>query len=286
MQAAEKYKNEFVPKKIYKFMDLPEDRVALRQRVDQIILGKIWMSKKVCLNDFLEFEMIDFSHFTPEEKLYYDESANELELACFTSNMDNQAMWGYYARGKYGLCIEYTVDDKKRIYPVEYIKSKVDYADMYKWFQYVKMELMRQNYSFPFVPDKNVEIKIKALQTMFCYKDKSWSHEKEIRIFSKKQDDELGNIIGKNSYDDINDLGSLHDLENLGIRISRIFYVEHQPNQAKALGEFICKEINRQRFNDFRCRTHEIEYSDLQKQIKLGFFSHQYEEVFCKEKNF
>ena len=134
IDAAVRYKNEFVPNKIYKFMKLPEGKNELFQRIEQIIKGEIWMSKKRYLNDPFEFEMIDLMRFSPDERLYYDTNINELEITCFSKTVNNQAMWGYYACGKYGLCIEFSVENKDMLYPVEYIKRKPDYSKIYKNF--------------------------------------------------------------------------------------------------------------------------------------------------------
>lgn len=91
--AAKKYKEKYIPSKIYKFMKLPEEKDELLQRIEQIIKGKIWMSKKGYLNDPFEFEMIDLMQLSLDERLYYDTCINELEITCFSEMVCNQAMW-------------------------------------------------------------------------------------------------------------------------------------------------------------------------------------------------
>lgn len=286
IDAAGRYKNEFVPDKIYKFMKLPEEKNELVQRIEQIIKGEIWMSKKRYLNDPFEFEMINLMRFSPDERLYYDTNINELEITCFSETVNNQAMWGYYACGKYGLCIEYSVENKDRLYPVEYIKRKPDYSEIYKNFFALKDQLMDDiNLKFPHMPPDDHRAIIKMLQSMFCYKDISWKHEKEIRCILKREPSELDEILKDDCLGGCS-RGSLHNLSACGIRINKIYFADHQSESVKELCDYICRNISQERYDEFCCHISNVKYNELQKGVKSGYFAEKYKEIFCREVNF
>lgn len=287
IDAAVRYKNEFVPDKIYKFMNLPEDRDELCRRIEQIIQGKIWLSKKKALNDIYELEMIDFSKFSPEEKQYYDTNINELELTCFTREIKNQAMWGYYANGKYGICIEYVVKNKNNLYPVEYIKEKRDYATLYKRFYLQKEQLAKNlNIQFPQSPSQIGSCLVKALQSTFCFKDFSWAHEKEIRVVSKKVKTQLEEILDEDFVNDYDEKGSLHNLDDFNLRISKIWFLSQKDSASNKLCNYICEKISKNRYEKCLSTIPKITYDEFQSEIKAGIFLQKYEAVVCCEQMF
>lgn len=284
--AAKKYKEKYIPSKIYKFMKLPEEKDELLQRIEQIIKGKIWMSKKRYLNDPFEFEMIDLMQLSLDERLYYDTCINELEITCFSEMVCNQAMWGYYASGKYGLCIEFSVENKDMLYPVEYIKEKPDYSKIYKNFFARKAQFVGDiNLKFPHMPSDDHFAIMEMLQTMFCYKDLSWKHEKEIRCILKSEPSELDKIL-KNDCEMNCTRGSLHNFSECGIRINKVYFANHKRESVKELCDYICRNINKERYDEFCCNISNVKYEDLQEGVKSGCLSEKYKEIFCGEINF
>lgn len=101
-------------------------------------------------------------------------------VCCFSRSNENELMWGHYADGMRGVCVEYNVElGKEAFFDVKYVDQPVQ-LDV---FELIEMEHM-------------------AFYEINKYKSSAWNYEEEVRaIYSKKSfsldsDDFSGMVVG------------------------------------------------------------------------------------------
>ncbi len=138
---AMKYKDNFVPKFLYKYYPIFDDRYVdydkeNESRFDSLSNNKIWVSSYKRFNDPFEFkmltlhrEMIESSNWEIEfiEK-YLDAFKDRTLIACFSCVVENNMpLWAHYASNHSGYCVKYAITNPKNIFPVSYepIRTKM-----------------------------------------------------------------------------------------------------------------------------------------------------------------
>ena len=192
-----------IPEKIYKFCSLTskgENEKLNKSKLKTRASNEIWLSRCSDLND--PFEGIKFilpeSNFSqnglPEEikNRYNVKNTGELidflssfrDKYCqtsFSSSYNDVQMWGYYANGCRGYCVEYKVLEKEMLFPVFYVNKRIILSGLFKSARYKRQclkNLKQLHKSLRSVPTKEYVQYNLYLQS---FKYAKWQFEKEIR---------------------------------------------------------------------------------------------------------
>ena len=192
-----------IPEKIYKFCSLTpktKDNNLNEGKLKTLSSNQIWISRCSDLND--PFEGINFilpeGDFTqiglPEEikNRYHVNNTDELIKvlssfrnkycqASFSTVYNDIQMWGYYANGCRGYCVEYKVIDKEYLFPVFYINKRIILSGLFKKNKYKKIciknlkQMSRSTYKI------SAKDFIQYNLYLQSFKYAKWEFEKEIR---------------------------------------------------------------------------------------------------------
>ena len=197
------------PNKIYKFCSLSVggDESLDRKKLQTLSNNKIWMSDRSVLNDPFEGQYtyipsdnkkakhpleIKFEEHLAKEGLAYIQSS-------FSYDYQNNLMWGHYANGCRGYCVEYKLESKDSIFPVQYLKKRPLLSSLRP-----SDEVVKNSHYIESALEKCTEREffeyILYIQSIKGYE---WSYEKEVRIVTMGEageDQKSGNV-------DINDYG-------------------------------------------------------------------------------
>lgn len=178
-----------LPSKIYKFCSLTDKRETELDKTKLKCLenNQIWVSDYSSLNDPFEgiFGFIDKE--TNDGKSEYARKCKELLIrerdmfrqASFTCDCSNVLMWGHYANGGRGYCIEYSVQSKKFLFPVQYVGKRPLFSSIFFNEDVVKSILeIRENLG----EMKQVDDLIEYASHIQSIKSSAWSYEKEVRL--------------------------------------------------------------------------------------------------------
>ena len=133
-----------IPGKIYKFCSLSTNKTEKlnQDKLNSLKNNQIWLSNCSYLNDPFEGQFfcfpdkIDKYALPIELKMKYkinswDELKNKMEdvrnnhIQCsFSRDYSDLLMWGYYANGCRGYCVEYNVLKKDHLCPVTYVSKR------------------------------------------------------------------------------------------------------------------------------------------------------------------
>lgn len=144
-----KYKNNFIPKILYKYNPLLDDRYVNfkeenRKRLSSLIKNKLWVSHYTKFNDPFEFKIMtidierlkDTNWKVEHIETYLNLFKDMCLVSCFSSNGNSMPMWAHYANNHKGYCVRYSVIDPQNIFPVLYepkrTKSAVILANIIK----------------------------------------------------------------------------------------------------------------------------------------------------------
>lgn len=228
----DEYLRSFIPDKVYKYFSFPKmdsikEEEEIKKRMTQLEEGKVWLSKRANLNDPFELSCI-CGNLSDEAKQYVDEVCETREILCLTTSPLNKLMWAHYADSYMGYCIEFSTKGNfpssylpdaqiKGMIPVEYINEKQDYSHEIEQFVRVKNEWATNSQSDEdkfmslFSKLSKCPLVLRAVEAMFVYKDASFLYENELRFITYPADDEK-----------LSSLGHLHELNSLGLKITKI----------------------------------------------------------------
>lgn len=210
-----------IPEKIYKFCSLTsksKDKNLNDNKLNTLSSNQIWLSRCADLND--PFEGINFilpeSEFTqiglPEEikKRYKVKNTDELIKflssfrnkycqASFSAAYEDIQMWGYYANGCRGYCVEYKVLDKEYLCPVFYVNKRIILSGFFKKNKYKRIciknlkQMSRSTY--------NISAKDFIQYNLYLqsFKYVKWEFEKEIRAIDITASDYYGGNMSANA---------------------------------------------------------------------------------------
>lgn len=178
-----------IPKYLYKFVALSEDGKKNERKFKTLFDQQVRFSKPVLLNDPYEFQgmIIDKevlrSHSYPEEVIDFfhvllNEQAENYAILSLSANaIDNIPMWAYYANDYHGFCVEYTVNDPRLFYEVQYVSNRMAInsiiTNLYRSVMLLKSGDKSAKTDFEFYS--------RIVLQQFCIKHESWQHEKEYR---------------------------------------------------------------------------------------------------------
>ena len=194
---ARKFKDDNIPKIMYKFISLNEptncnksckyDNIS-QEKINSIKENKFWLSTPENLNDPFELK----SFYINEEKIkkynYPIELVNKLIsssrdilIGCFTTRfLDNLPMWAHYANNHSGVCIEYEINEPKLFFPISYEGERVPgNVVIMKCLSLIAKDINGK------ITDKEKE-DLQFYQSIIFHnnliKDTSWKYEDEYRL--------------------------------------------------------------------------------------------------------
>ena len=97
----------------------------------------------------------------------------------FSYDFDNLLMWGHYANGCRGYCIEYTVNSKDYLFPVKYVEQRPLLSSL-RANEEVEENLQIIKKGFSKV--ENDTERFEYMLYIQAIKSLNWSYEKEIRL--------------------------------------------------------------------------------------------------------
>lgn len=178
MYSAIDYKNQEIPKKIYKYFSFG-DETDVKQlyfiKLNTLLENKIFFSSIKNFNDPFEFETAYISDDIKgpgydAAKLRELVNRAAIRIASFSTDGLNVPMWAYYSDSFKGYCVEYDVDNKDKFFPVKYLEDRIS--------SYMSSSILHNN-------DEETYLK---LAQIFSTKYIGWEHEKEIRAVVKRPD--------------------------------------------------------------------------------------------------
>lgn len=188
-QKAYDYKNECVPNTLFKFIGLDNEFDLSNKKINYFVKlnakkieclkrSRLWLSTYSQLNDPFEFNSmyVDQNDSDTDLKTIKERISDlrESRLICSFSNINkrNLPLWAYYGNNHRGYCLQFSVIDKKYIYPVIYEKNKVLVSKSFSDNEIKRDDLLLeyQNYSSAWI------------HFSFCTKFDRWAHEKEWRL--------------------------------------------------------------------------------------------------------
>lgn len=138
LREAIKYKNNFIPKVLYKYNPLLDDRYVNfkeenRKRLSSLKKNKLWVSHYTKFNDPFEFKImtIDIERLKATNwkvehiETYLNLFKDMCLVSCFSSNGNSMPMWAHYANNHKGYCVKYSVVNPESIFPVLYEPKRV-----------------------------------------------------------------------------------------------------------------------------------------------------------------
>ena len=189
-----------IPNKIYKFCSLSTEKKEKlnSDKLKSLRNNQVWVTGCDSLND--PFEGITFSFPNDEQfqqaleresedgkkilwqaKVQLESQNKKYAQASFSKAFDNTLMWGYYANGCRGYCVEYEVKDPEYLFPAQYLDKRIiiDWVDAPR----KKRKLYDKNLrDFQEALDKATEHEFIQYVLYFqSFKSKQWEWEQEIR---------------------------------------------------------------------------------------------------------
>ena len=208
------YASKYVPSYLYKYTSFPQREQDIDSRIEQLVQGELWLSKRFILNDPFELFMVSIDNSSKEAREYYNNVMNEKEIACFSTSGTNKLMWAHYANSYSGIC-------------VEYVSQKVNMSYLYENFYKMKGDLFSKDKK----RREEAEKLAFYLEPIFYYKDIVWQYESEMRIVRPQPNND-------------NAMGHLHSLYDLGLEIDSFICGINASCETKNLLQSLCKKIN------------------------------------------
>lgn len=249
---ATEYKNKFIPKVLYKYNSLLDDRYVNfkeenQKRLDSLKENKLWVSHYKKFNDPFEFKMmtIDTERLNDTEwkiehiESYLDLFKDRTLISCFSSDGNNMPMWAHYANNHKGYCVKYSVLKPESIFPVLYEPIRVKSAviitnlisEMYKGYEKGLPEPTEEFYKY-----------FSYFYLSLTCKHDFWGYENEYRLLYP--DFGLEEKVGK-----------LVDLCEVGLKVDAIYIgykcdAEYVSNLME-IGKTIECEVYKMDFNEY-----------------------------------
>nr|WP_288830114.1 DUF2971 domain-containing protein [uncultured Clostridium sp.] len=177
-----------IPNTLYKYYSLTNDDELNKNKLDTLLMGKVYLSRAEDFNDpfdskaiFYDLaELIDFADKAGADFNLNEDLSRYKLIACFTSNGINcMPMWGNYANNHEGFCVAYNMKSILNIplgsiiFPVQYIDERLDITSAIK--EKIENAIIENN-TVEFARYMN------WVSTYYnCIKHSSWSYENEFR---------------------------------------------------------------------------------------------------------
>ena len=221
LEEAMDYKNKFIPRILYKYVPLLDNRYVEyneenNNRLNSLRDNKLWVSHYEKFNDPFELKMLAIDRerlketgWTSEEIEKFLEYFRDATLiSCFSSEVDNNMpMWAHYANNHKGYCVKYSVVNPQMIFPVIYepvrSKSAVIVTNIVK-------EIIESYSNNLRSPSERFYQDFSYLYISFTCKHNMWQYENEYRLLYINFD--LNNRQGK-----------LINLSEVGIKVEAIY---------------------------------------------------------------
>lgn len=239
-----KYIIDTMPRIFYKFYSLDENIELNDKKIKTILSSQIWFSKYQFMNDPFELnnlninidEIADIGDLDIETALcvyqdFLDGLKSNILFSSFsTSMLENISMWAYYTNNHKGFCCEYEFieevdcfsydirpiiyENKPKKLQVEEVQKMIAYFLEYYAYKMGNIDLS-EDY-------KTNAIKYDKFITAICsFKDKSWSNEKEYRIYYRTGE-------RKNNGENV-------ELSKLNLRLKNIYCGVNCSNEHKMI---------------------------------------------------
>lgn len=175
-----------VPDTLYKFCSLSDaDVKSNNKKFETLLEESSWISAISEMNDPYEFNGLYLDADRLREANYPDDVIQKLEndlnlnkdygFCSFTKHgPEYLPMWAYYTNKYSGYCVEYSVVDKARIWPLSYEKNRVGIAVLIdNWLSAAHNGKM-----------DDVHFYSRLMYERLYMKDASWKHEDEYRVIA------------------------------------------------------------------------------------------------------
>ncbi|MGN1372728.1 MAG: DUF2971 domain-containing protein [Candidatus Coproplasma sp.] len=192
-----------IPNKIYKFCSLTNksnNDELNKSKLKTLSNNEIWLSRFSDLNDPFEGQKF----YIPEKDMelpdeiknkygvknvdelikYLTEFRNKYCQASFSSTNDDVQMWGYYANGCRGYCVEYEVINTDALFPVYYLNKRIILSGFFNNKKYERAcirNLKQLDKSLYRISSQDFLQYNLYLQS---FKYSQWAFEKEIRAIT------------------------------------------------------------------------------------------------------
>jgi len=194
-----KYKDNFIPKSLFKYYSLFDEnytnyREKNKLKLNSIIENKLWCSNYNYFNDPFEFKMIALD----KEKLneanwdveyiekFLDQFKERTIVSCFCSEVDNNMpMWAHYANNHQGFCVKYSILNPRTIFPVQYEPKRSKCAVIPTM---IISEIMKAYDKKLRQPTEKFYEYFTYLYMSFCCKHDFWKYENEFRLLYQNID--------------------------------------------------------------------------------------------------
>ena len=200
VKRVKEYKDK-IPKKIYKYCSLSASKLdSLNDsKLKTLKCNQVWLSACDSLNDPFEGQIFYYPDDKDDEplpekyqkdglKCYKDvkelleKDRDKFIQTSFSEDYTNNLMWGHYANGCLGYCVEYDVIDTDFLFPVVYTEKRVvafGYSSDKKREKMISKSLaeIMRNF-FAIGPGESISYML-YLQSL---KNAEWEYEKEIRL--------------------------------------------------------------------------------------------------------
>lgn len=218
-EQAMKYKQQFIPDKLYKYQPIGDGRMK-QKRLGAMRREEIWASRTKYLNDPFEFKMLYSNQDDDALNEFYEDVLERNEVICFSGKWNDKLMWSHYADSHRGICLEYSLrfGGKYEVFPMTYVKKRQNFEnELSEWIK-VKGEALSslcKNHNMTEDQKRRMHICGKIMYT----KDWIWKYEKEYRIVTRNNNDILNEEF--DAYKE--QTGSLHKTEKLDLQLSKVF---------------------------------------------------------------
>ena len=217
-----------IPDRIYKFCSLSTDKSEKlnQDKLNSLRTNKVWFSSCDYLNDPFEGQLFCFpdnmdDYPCPDElkEKYNIKTWEDLKnilinvrkqyMQCsFSKEYSDILMWGYYANGCRGYCIEYKVLEKNYLFPATYVKKRpINDGILIDKKQHRAFYRNRLDFQTALRKCSSKEF-IDYVLYLQSIKSNEWIREKEVRLIN------YGLFDGKNGINE--------SIETFGIQVSKI----------------------------------------------------------------
>lgn len=193
---AVKYKNSFIPDKLYKYYWLDDNDNNNKLRLDTLSNNQLYLSPIADFNDPFEGKAFKFNNnellnkgWNREIIDYFMDRLNTSERVCCLTNVkekqNNMPMWAYYSNNHNGFCVEYEIREEQKmfIYPVIYEETRLPGNFLLTSLINGIVKMIKNGQSIDEMSGRISMLNHMAYLSL-TVKHKSWSHENEYRILS------------------------------------------------------------------------------------------------------
>jgi Protein of unknown function (DUF2971) len=199
VESANVYKNVFIPDIIYKYYPLLDGRYSRfktnnYQRLNTLQNEEIYVSRIDKLNDPFEFDTLTIDKEKIKKNKYclqdikktLQKIKSQYKICCFCNSTVNNPLWAHYANNHHGFCVEYSVIEKDKIFPVQYIHQRYPVGTI----PIVIEEICKGK-----LPNKKTQRVFDIFWSTFFMKHDTWKYENEFRFIYQDKNPRMGLTI-------------------------------------------------------------------------------------------